>query len=73
MQVELTGLARHFVEQLLAEGRFESADEAVEYALEFLHDCQPTSETLSAKIREAHQAHEAGQSKTLDMNEVKVT
>jgi putative addiction module CopG family antidote len=71
MQVELTGPAREFVERWLAEGRFQSADEAVQYALEFFHDCEPTRDSLTAKLREAHQAHEAGQSALLDMEEIR--
>lgn len=71
MQVELTGPAREYVKQWLAEGRFQSADEAVKYALEFFDDCEPTIDSLSAKLREAHQAHEAGQSAALDMKEIK--
>ncbi len=71
MQVELTEQARQFVEQLLAEGRFESADEAVEQALEFFMDCQPTRDSFHAKLREAHQAHEAGQSAPLDMQAIR--
>ncbi len=71
MQIELTGPAREFVERWLAEGRFQSADEAVKYALEFFHDCEPTMDSLSGKLREAHQAHEAGQSELLDMDEIK--
>lgn len=71
MQVELTGPARQIVEKLLADGRFQSVDEAVEYALVFFQDCQSTKDSLIAKLREAHQAHEAGQSIPLDMDEIK--
>jgi Arc/MetJ-type ribon-helix-helix transcriptional regulator len=71
MQVELTGPTRQVVEQLLAEGRFQSPDEAVEYAVAFFHDCEPTRESLNAKLREAHQAHQAGQSVPLDMDDIK--
>jgi Arc/MetJ-type ribon-helix-helix transcriptional regulator len=60
------------VEKLLAEGRFQSPDEAVEYAVAFFHDCQPTRESLHAKLREAHQAHEAGKSVPMDMDKIKV-
>jgi hypothetical protein len=55
----------------LAARRLESADEAVQYALEFLYDCQPTMDSLSTKLREAHQAHDAGQLEFLDMDESK--
>ena len=71
MQVELTRQAQQVVENLIGDGRFQSAAEAVEYALAFFQDCQPTLDSLNAKLREAHQSQEAGQSVPLDMDEIK--
>ena len=71
MQVELTDSAQEFVDQLIADGRFQSADEAVEFALQFFRDCEPTIDTLNAKLRDAHEAHEAGESELLNMDEIK--
>ena len=71
MQIQLSDQGQRVVEQLLAEGRFQSADEAVEYALTFRHDCEPTMDSLNAKLREAHEAHEAGESVPLDMGQIK--
>ncbi len=52
MQIELTEHGQKVVEDLIAQGRFESADEAVECALELLQESQPTMETLKAKLQE---------------------
>jgi Arc/MetJ-type ribon-helix-helix transcriptional regulator len=74
MQIQLTDQGQRVVEQLLAEGRFQSADEAVEDVLGFLQDCEPTMDSINAKLREAHEAHEAheaGESAPLDMDEIK--
>jgi antitoxin ParD1/3/4 len=60
MQIELTSQAQQVVEQLLAQGRFRSADEAVEYALGLLHESQPAIESLTAKIQEGRDDVAAG-------------
>lgn len=71
MQIELTERARGLVDRLIADGRFQSAEEAVEFALQYLRDCEPTINTLNAKLREAHESHESGESEPLDMREIK--
>ena len=71
MQVELTEQAQQLVKPLLPAGHFQSANEAVEQALEYFVDRQPTKESFRSKLREAHQAHEAGQSVQWDIPELK--
>jgi Arc/MetJ-type ribon-helix-helix transcriptional regulator len=69
MQVELTGPAQLVVEQLLAQGRFRTANEAVEYALELLLDSQPTIETLKAKLQQGRDDAAAGRVTKLQSDE----
>ena len=71
MQIELTDHARQIVDQMLAQGRFQSAGQAIECALEFFQDCEPTMESLNAKLLEAHQDYESGRFAPLDMDEIK--
>ena len=60
MQIELTAHGQRIVENLLAQGGFRSADEAVDFALEFFQDCQPTLESLKAKVQAARDDVKAG-------------
>ena len=60
MQVNLSPQAKHVVEQLIAQGGFQSADEAVEYALEFFQDHRPTPDSFQAKIQAAREDVKAG-------------
>ena len=60
MQIELTAQGQRVVEKLLARGSFHSADEAVDYALEFFQDYQPSLDSLKAKIQAARDDVTAG-------------
>ena len=71
MQIELTGQAREILEKLLAQGQFQSAEEAVEQALNFYETCQPTIESLRAKIQEGMDDIAAGRVSELDIEDVK--
>ena len=69
MQIQLTGQAQEVVENLLAQGRFQSADEAVECALEFFQSSLPPLESLNAKLQEGLEDVEAGRVNTLESDE----
>lgn len=60
MQVKLSPEAQQLVECLIAQGDFQSADEAVEYALEFFKDHRPTWESLKAELQAAREDVKAG-------------
>ena len=69
MQVNLSPQAKHVVEQLIAQGGFQSADEAVEYALEFFQDNRPTRDSLQAKIQAARDDVKTGQTTRFQSDE----
>jgi len=69
MQIELTGQARETVEKLIAQGQFQSAEEAVEHALNFYETCQPTIESLRAKIQEGMDDIAAGRVTSYESDE----
>lgn len=71
MQIELTAKGREVVEKLIDAGKFHSADEVVQHALEFYDSCQPTLESLRAKIQEGMDDIAAGRVSPLDVEDVK--
>jgi Arc/MetJ-type ribon-helix-helix transcriptional regulator len=69
MQVNLSPQAQEVIQQLIAQGGFQSADEAVEYALEFLQDHRPTPGSLQAKIQAARDDVKAGHVTCIESDE----
>ena len=69
MQVNLSPQASQLLEHLIAQGSFQSADEAVEYALEFFQDHRPSWESLQAKIQAAREDVKTGRVMRLESDE----
>lgn len=71
MQVELTSNAARFIQRKLADGRFSSANEVVEQAIQFFEAHEPTVQSLKAMIQTGLDDEAAGHVAPLDMDRVR--
>lgn len=71
MQIELTPGAQQAVEDLLARGEFQTAEEVVEFVLGFYRDCLPTVESLQRALQEGIDDARGGRVAPLDIEDVK--
>lgn len=66
MNLQLSSRANELIQRKLAEGRYSSAEEMIEQALELLDHPKPTLESLRVKLQEGLDDITAGRVEELD-------
>lgn len=70
MNLQLSSRANELIRRKLAEGRYSSAEEMIEQALELLDQPKPTLESLRAKLQEGLDDIAAGRVEPLDVEAI---